>query len=635
MEKLITIKNYRNISTLDLRIKNNKLNFIFGISGSGKSSIAKYLSGNFEESDKPFYLDTSDCSWVKEFDNVKIFNEHSIQELIFKPNSQTGYDLFYGGDSEIEANQKELEEAIELIRPSVYMINKYINEVEECFNLCGIKINKNGNAHGKLSSIEKWSSSNNKDVVISDTKLYDWTQKGIELIDDSYLCPFCRKEMTYEEREEISNKVNIDIGSYKKLVTSIPLQERIGLPTLDFTSEESITNYKHVALEIYEYKQYLQKVVSVVQVNDDKAIIYRKKEIEEIKSYFDNVVHRIDINGNIIGDVFDKKLQLGIKTNAIKSKINKAIQKNFDQINQYLKDLNISYQFSKIKLNTNTKELDYELLNLNASKIKEQVHLSTGEKNIISLLLSIMTSDVDLFIIDDPVSSFDEFRRSVVLRIIYNTLKGKTTIMLSHDQIFLHFLYREYMLNTEKKEFIGQCYYFENFTVPNMIEIIEGDFENISKFIVSNISKDKSYYQNILNLKHLYELKCECEEIYSYLSTIYHSNYFQNTKYTISINQYEDNKLYINGEESKFNEEKIIEEIFKKTNYRLPRLEKIVPISESEINKLPYYERFLFERDSNACEASKKHIYNSIAHFNHSYVHALNPYKFNYFSCPV
>ena len=40
----ITISNYNNIRNLDYEIEDSKINFLFGISGCGKSSIAKALT---------------------------------------------------------------------------------------------------------------------------------------------------------------------------------------------------------------------------------------------------------------------------------------------------------------------------------------------------------------------------------------------------------------------------------------------------------------------------------------------------------------------------------------------------------------------------------------------------------------
>ena len=40
----LKVKNYKNINNLDLEIEEEKVNYIFGISGSGKSSIAATLA---------------------------------------------------------------------------------------------------------------------------------------------------------------------------------------------------------------------------------------------------------------------------------------------------------------------------------------------------------------------------------------------------------------------------------------------------------------------------------------------------------------------------------------------------------------------------------------------------------------
>ena len=47
----INISNYKNIEELKLEIEDNKVNHIFGISGSGKSSIAKALSSQVTDDD--------------------------------------------------------------------------------------------------------------------------------------------------------------------------------------------------------------------------------------------------------------------------------------------------------------------------------------------------------------------------------------------------------------------------------------------------------------------------------------------------------------------------------------------------------------------------------------------------------
>ena len=43
------IQNYKNIDELDLKLDERKINFIYGMSGSGKSSIAGAMNGEIKE----------------------------------------------------------------------------------------------------------------------------------------------------------------------------------------------------------------------------------------------------------------------------------------------------------------------------------------------------------------------------------------------------------------------------------------------------------------------------------------------------------------------------------------------------------------------------------------------------------
>lgn len=50
----ISIENYNNIKKIDYKITENKINFIFGISGCGKSSIAYALTSDDYSSHIPY-----------------------------------------------------------------------------------------------------------------------------------------------------------------------------------------------------------------------------------------------------------------------------------------------------------------------------------------------------------------------------------------------------------------------------------------------------------------------------------------------------------------------------------------------------------------------------------------------------
>ena len=81
----LKVKNYKNISNLNLDIEDNKINYIFGISGSGKSSIVNAVIGDTSEKNITYGKKIGDMELVlsptlKE-DDYLIFNENTHQKF--------------------------------------------------------------------------------------------------------------------------------------------------------------------------------------------------------------------------------------------------------------------------------------------------------------------------------------------------------------------------------------------------------------------------------------------------------------------------------------------------------------------------------------------------------------------------
>lgn len=75
---------------------------------------------------------------------------------------------------------------------------------------------------------------------------------------------------------------------------------------------------------------------------------------------------------------------------------------------------------------------DTELTNTD----REELHLSTGEQNFISLafeLLRAKRSDKEIIVLDDPISSFDSIYQNKIAFIIIKFLKNKKQIVLTHN----------------------------------------------------------------------------------------------------------------------------------------------------------------------------------------------------------
>ena len=83
---------------------------------------------------------------------------------------------------------------------------------------------------------------------------------------------------------------------------------------------------------------------------------------------------------------------------------------------------------------------DRELLGLN----REEMHLSTGEQNFISLtfeLLFARNSKCKFIILDDPISSFDSIYKNKIAFCIIKFLENKQQIILTHNTDLIRLLY--------------------------------------------------------------------------------------------------------------------------------------------------------------------------------------------------
>lgn len=67
----IKIKNYKNLKEINYHIEENKLNFLFGLCGSGKSSIIDALIAETTENDRTF-SSLKDDNQIVEIDNKKV-----------------------------------------------------------------------------------------------------------------------------------------------------------------------------------------------------------------------------------------------------------------------------------------------------------------------------------------------------------------------------------------------------------------------------------------------------------------------------------------------------------------------------------------------------------------------------------
>lgn len=310
-----------------------------------------------------------------------------------------------------------------------------------------------------------------------------------------------------------------------------------------------LENKKKNKKEIYEKldnytKKILEEIIDKVEEND----LFKTKErlfkaiSEGNKKYLE------ELQNEILGCI-----------NLYKIKINNLFFKCLDGLN--LKEIYKEYEKMLNKpLKLETEDICYiqEVINENIKKNimlerddknheiqiklddkvlletdREQLHLSTGEQNFISLafeLLKARNVEEDIIIIDDPISSFDSIYKNKIAFAIIKFLEKKKQIVLTHNTELIKLLeyqqqgcFNLYLLNNVEGEINGFIYINseEQKLLLNLNELINffrmkvyGFVKNEKLFIISlipfmrgyaNIIGDSVSYTRLSKLMHGYE----------------------------------------------------------------------------------------------------------------------------------
>ena len=109
----LNIKNYKNIENLDLTVLDKKINYMFGISGSGKSSIAGVIFGNKEEGNATYGKSVNDIQFTItpsiNVDDCSIFDIKKQNNLLLnKNNSDDMFSIVFSNDNRLQIIQNEI-----------------------------------------------------------------------------------------------------------------------------------------------------------------------------------------------------------------------------------------------------------------------------------------------------------------------------------------------------------------------------------------------------------------------------------------------------------------------------------------------------------------------------------------------
>jgi len=621
----IKIENFANIKHLDIPLVSGKLNFLYGISGSGKSSISKALTiGKSEYTKyKTFGCNDEVKIVIDESLDFKIFDENARKEFIITKSGIGVYDVLYGENKELKSLRLQLENFLskqELIdvRNIINRQNILLEQLEKTLGLKRLNSGKPSKTGLYKTLI------NSKDYVDEipniTVEVKSWIKTGYNYVQDD-ICPFCNRKMTEKIIDRIKKIVDELPIEYHTIINAENQLKELGIKTdiKKINNKKIQDDLKKQIDDEYQILKEMNQIDNALNIsfNDDKSL-NQKVNIKISQKAIDKF-NAVGINiKQLIEQLAKDKEGYTLNKKKYNSMLQMTIRKNIRKINDYISYFGIRYEFRKADYLSDRE--GYSLIHKDAESDTSE-YLSTGEQNVISLILFLISYKKNDIIIDDPASSYDEYKREQILKIIFKIMfkedaVSKTVLILSHDQIFLKFLCN-YMKDVNYKSLIGEVRHLENINGNcRTVKIDSVDMNTILNHILFRSINSTSYAQQILNLRLFYEIKDNKSNEYKYLSAILHCKKENVTKECMTLLLCKQN----------CNEESLLVKIKNETGISLQTFNpKEVVI---DLNDLSKFEQLCFIREK--VKGDDKKELNSIVHFNYALQHLLNPYKFNF-----
>lgn len=572
----ICIKQCNNIDEGNVAILENHLNIKYAINGTGKSTISKAISIYLKDKTnnsielkklKPFkFLGTEEnnpeISGIDHLTNVKVFDEEYVNKYVFLPDElvQGSFDIFIR-DEEYEKGLKEINELTSVIQ-NMFIENKDIDELINDFNELSSSFGKpvKKGIHGSSNISKAFKDGNKvfnipteieeyKDFIQSENnyKWIKWIIDGKIYLDLTDNCPYCITNISKKNKSKITRISEIYepkvIEYLNKIVAVFTRLDKYFSEDTRNTVHGFISNIAgytddqaHFLLEVKEQIDRLNKKFS-----DSKRLGFQSlKDVDKVIEALRNQIININLFSHLKAEATIQKVKIvneaintllekaGILQGEIakqKKHIEKIIQENKSEINDFLRNAGFDYHVDLIE--DSKKPYSLKLLHKDIADTLTDVkdHLSFGERNAFSIVLFMydaLKSKSDIIILDDPISSFDKNKKYAIIDMLFRkdrSLKNKTVLMLTHDfepildMVFHHrdkfeipsasFLENNHGNLSEKrieknniKTFIDIC-----------LENAESSFNDVTKLVYLRryyeiINEKKNAYQLISNLLH-------------------------------------------------------------------------------------------------------------------------------------
>ncbi len=334
----ISIQNYNVINNLDYELAEHKINFLFGISGCGKSSIAYALTNDTYINHVPYGTkeitpkvlidgNTIKCEQYKMFDF-----EYMSDILIHKTQGEDVYNILIGDHGNVESLKSEYKDSIQdLIEKKDYIyglegkISTLIKDLKVDYIRDGKTYKSTCLIHKLTSNVEKEEVNYVKSKNLTATQL-KWFNDGTKT--NSYKndkCPFCNKKLSKTKKEQISRLLIFDAKTFEKINAKSEIFRELKIKEPDWIRKKEVNNFNKQISDYFKLLPEFQKIINYITLVEKTDISVEEisplKVSKEMSFYYPEIAECVE---NFIS-----------KYNLIKKKIYQ-IKKSTDKLDKII-----------------------------------------------------------------------------------------------------------------------------------------------------------------------------------------------------------------------------------------------------------------------------------------------------------
>lgn len=568
---------FRNIQCLregTIKVKEKALNVKYSYNGFGKSSLAKAIYYGIEEPETidaltPYRGGEPTIKNLGAFNSCLLFNEEFVNNTLFQDDDliEGSYDVFVV-NKDLQEKETKLNVLLGNLNKSLNntLINNFKYDAEQI--LGSLVLNKGGDDFdkrktgykglSKAPSIEtaalKTSVKEFGDNIVAESLVQwlGWHKEGHKYLANDK-CPFCNGQINAKQKDYVIDVDNLvegmDFKNNKaarevisnKVVPYVPasvkpvIKELLNDPTLESKKKTALID------SLKTINKESSKISTLKKLELSHGVLPDKTSLKTLlldcvldEKYFADIgdsykIAALEVNSSIKELVKSIDIFLdGVK--AYKKSLENAIRQSEEEINSFLKTAGIPYKFhidlltsdDAVTKLTPIENVDYEMDDIRG-------HLSFGERNALSVALFgalVKSSDIDLVILDDPISSFDENKKFAIMNYFFNkdngVLKDNTTILFTHDFEPIIEVKNNVVDFSKKERHVTVL--TKNSGVVSEIVVSKNDLINAFKYeeeMAANESLEE--YVRLIHLRKMYELKFGCSgDAYDIMSSAEH-----------------------------------------------------------------------------------------------------------------